>query len=316
MKIVFLDSLTLGKDIDLSAFEKFGDVDIYDTTLPEDIPARISACDVIITNKVKLGEKQLSSAEKLKLICVCATGYDNIDIEYAKQRGIGVCNVIGYSTDSVAQVTVGSVLALYNSVFEYRDFVCDGSYTASGVANRLIPAYRELSGKVWGVVGCGNIGKKVADIAKAFGCHVIVNKRTRTDEYECTDIDDLCRRSDIITLHVPLNGSTKNLIDGERIAEMKQGVILVNMARGAVTDEGEIAKAVMNGKLGGFASDVYAAEPFPSDHPFSSICKMKNVCLTPHMAWGAYEARVRLCTEVEKNIIAYFDGKMRNRVDI
>lgn len=314
MKIVFLDALTLGKDIDLSAFEKFGDVDIYDTTLPEDIPARISDCDVIVTNKIKLGEKQLSGAERLKLICVCATGYDNIDIEYAKQWGIGVCNVIGYSTDSVAQITVGSVLALYNSIFEYRDFVCDGSYTASGVANRLVPVYRELSGKVWGVVGCGNIGKKVAEIAKAFGCHVIVSKRTETDE--CTDIDTLCRRSDIITIHVPLNGSTKNLINGKRIAEMKQGVILVNMARGAVTDESEIAKAVINGKLGGFASDVYTAEPFPADHPFSSICKMKNVCLTPHMAWGAYEARVRLCAEVEKNIIAYFDGKMRNRVDI
>lgn len=316
MKIVFLDALTLGADIDLSGFKKFGELQIYETTPVEKVAERVSDCDVVVTNKMKLAQHNLSSAENLKLICVTATGFDNIDIEYAKQRGIGVCNVVGYSTNSVAQLTVTCALSLYNSLFSYCEYVSSGDYTKSGVANVLTPVYHEIEGKTWGIIGFGNIGQRVGRIAEALGCRLLVNKRTRIDGYECVDIDELCERSDIITIHTPLNEKTRSLIDENRISKMKDGVVIVNMARGAVTDERAIAAAVKSGKIGGFASDVYSAEPFPKEHPFDEIKGRKNVCLTPHMAWGAYEARVRLCDEIMLNIESYLSGNKRNRVDL
>ena len=316
MKIVFLDALTLGEDIDLSGFERFGEVKIYGSTPVERVAERVCDCDVVVTNKMKLGEHNLSLAKDLKLICVTATGFDNIDVAYAKQRGIGVCNVVGYSTNSVAQLTVACALSLYGSLFSYRDYVSSGAYSESGVANALTPVYREIEGKTWGIIGFGNIGQRVGKVAEALGCKLLVNKQTKMDGYECVDIDELCERSDIISIHTPLNEKTRSLINEERINKMKNGVILVNMARGAVTDERAIAEAVKAGKIGGFACDVYSAEPFPKDHPFYEVKSRENVCLTPHMAWGAYEARVRVCDEVAQNIEAYFAGKIRNRVDL
>lgn len=315
MKIVFLDALTLGEDIDLSSFSEIGEVAIYPTTPPELICERVKDSNVVVTNKLKLGKENLCGAKDLELICVTATGFDNIDLEYARSRSIGVCNVVGYSTDSVAQITVASVLALYNSLFDYRRYVSDGSYTESGVANVLTPVYHELEGKIWGIVGFGNIGKRVGRIAEALGCKLLVNKRSSDAEYECVDIDTLCERSDIITVHAPLNDGTREMINAQRINKMKKGVILVNMARGAVTDEKAVADAVKQGRIGGFASDVYSVEPFSREHPFHEIKDRSNVCLTPHMAWGAYEARVRLCDEVKKNIESYLRGEERNRVD-
>lgn len=315
MKIVFLDALTLGEDIDLSSFEEIGETVVYPTTPPELVSERVRDCNVVVTNKMKLGRENLSAADKLELICVTATGFDNIDVEYARSRSIGVCNVVGYSTDSVAQITVAAVLALCNSLFDYRAYVADGSYTESGVANVLTPVYHELEGKTWGIVGFGNIGKRVGRIAEALGCKLLVNKRSPEAEYECVDIDTLCERSDVITVHAPLNDSTRGLINAERIKKMKRGVILVNMARGAVTDEAAIAEAVKEGRIAGFASDVYSTEPFSREHPFYEIKDRRNVCLTPHMAWGAYEARVRLCEEVKANIESYLRGEERNRVD-
>ena len=316
MKIVFLDALTLGEDIDLSGFEKFGEVEIYGGTPAELVAERVSDCDVVVTNKMKLGENNLSQAKDLKLICVTATGFDNIDLAYARQRGIGVCNVVGYSTNSVAQLTVACALSLYGSLFSYRDYVSSGAYSESGVANALTPVYREIEGKTWGIIGFGNIGQRVGRVAEALGCKLLVNKQTKLDGYECVGIDELCERADIISIHTPLNESTRALINSDRINKMKNGVVLVNMARGAVTDECAIAEAVKEGKIGGFACDVYSAEPFPKSHPFYEIKDRQNVCLTPHMAWGAYEARVRVCDEVALNIEAYFSGEKRNRVDL
>lgn len=315
MKIVFLDALTLGEDVDLSRFSELGETVIYPTTPIDAVSERVKDCNVIVTNKMKLGADNLSEAESLELICVTATGYDNIDLEFARERGIGVCNVVGYSTNSVAQITVASVLSLCTSMLEYRSYVADGRYTKSGVANVLTPVYHELEGKTWGIVGFGNIGKRVGRIAEALGCKLLVNKREAIDGYECVDIDSLCERSDIITVHTPLNDATRGLINAERINKMKDGVVIVNMARGAVTDERAIADFVKNGKIGGFASDVYSTEPFGEEHPFYEIKDKPNVCLTPHMAWGAYEARVRLCDEVWQNIESYLLGGSRNRVE-
>lgn len=316
MKIVFLDALTLGDDIDLSGFSDLGEVEIYGTSNEEEIIARSADADVLITNKLKLNKYNLSGAAKLKLICVTATGFDNIDVSYAKDQGIGVCNVVGYSTSSVAQLTAGFALSLINKQTQYRRSVASGEYSSRGVANILTPTYHELEGKTWGIVGFGNIGKRVACIAEALGCRVIVNKRVPEAGVECVDIDALCRESDIISVHTPLNEGTRGLISRERIALMRDGAILINVARGAVCDESAVAQAVKDGKLGGFACDVYSAEPFGESHPYANIKELDNVILTPHMAWGAYEARVRLCEEVKKNISAYFSGEIRNRVDL
>ena len=316
MKIVFLDALTLGKDIDLSGFSELGEVVIYGGSSNAEVIERTRDCDVVVTNKLKLNESNLSLAHNLKLICVTATGFDNIDVNYAKSRGIGVCNVVGYSTSNVAQITVGMVLDLINRTDDYRASVKSGEYSARGVANVLSPTYHEIEGKTWGIVGFGNIGRRVARIADALGCRVLVNKREAISDFECVDIDTLCKECDIITLHTPLNDGTRGLISSERIAAMKEGVILVNVARGAVVDENAVANAFKIGKLGGFGCDVYSAEPFGKDHPYYEIKDMDNVILTPHMAWGSYEARLRLCNEVKENIIAFFKGDIKNRIDL
>lgn len=315
MKIVFLDALTLGADIDLSHFAELGELEIYPSSTDEEIRERTRDCDVAITNKLKLNGTNLENANNLKLICVTATGFDNIDVEYARKRGIGVCNVVGYSTSNVAQISASMVLSLISKTAEYRESVASGAYSACGVANILEPTYHEIEGLTWGIVGFGNIGRRVARVAEALGCKVFVNKREPISDYECVDIDTLCRESDIITLHTPLNEQTRELINAERIALMKDGVILVNVARGAVTDERAVADAIKRGKISGFGCDVYSTEPFSESHPFYEIKDYKSVILTPHMAWGSYEARVRLVGEVKKNIIANFLGEKRNRID-
>ena len=314
MKITVLDAATLGSDLDLSLFSTVGTPTIYDFSTASDIPERISDADVVVTNKMKLNRSNLSGAKNLKLICVTATGYDNIDIEYCKKAGIQVSNIVGYSTNSVAQVTVATVLELATHIREYNAFVTSGKYTEAGLANRVSPVFSELNGKTWGIVGLGNIGKKVASVAEAFGCRVIAFKRKPEEDYECVDLDTLCRESDIISLHLPLNDTTRSLIGKRELDMMKSNVILYNAARGAVTDEAAVADALMSRKIGAFGTDVYSFEPFPSDHPFNKIMALSNVCLTPHMAWASYEARCLCVEEVVKNIDAYSHGIKRNAI--
>lgn len=315
MKITLLDAATLGDDLDLNKISELGETEIFDITEANDVAGRIKDTDVIMLNKVKLGEHNLKDAKKLRLICVAATGYDNIDIEYCKKKGITVCNVIGYSTDSVAQTTVASVLEMATHVREYSRYVSSGEYTFSGKANKVTPVYHELSGKTWGIVGYGNIGKKVGEIAKAFGCRVVVNKRTFDPNAECLALEELCRISDIITIHTPLTSETRGLIGVDMISRMKKDVIIYNAARGAVTDEEAIASAVMDGRIGSFGTDVYSVEPFDETHPMFKIKDMPNVCLTPHMAWGSYEARCRVLDEMIQNIRAYYSGNPRNALN-
>lgn len=314
MKISVLDAATLGGDIEFSCFEALGEVEVYDMTKPEQVAERMKDCDVVIVNKIKLNETNLDNASKLKLICVAATGYDNIDINYCRGKGIAVCNVVGYSTHCVAQVTVAMVLSLVNHLTEYDRYVSDGSYTASGVNNCLIPVYHELCGKTWGIVGAGNIGGQVAKAAQAFGCNVIVYKRTKSDKYNCVDLDTLLKNSDVVSIHLPLNDDTRKIISAEKIALMKSDAIIVNVARGDVWDEEAVADAVMSGKIGALGCDVYSAEPMSAQHPFNKIMHLDNVCLTPHMAWGGYESRVRCMKEIVNNIRCFFDGVNHNRI--
>ena len=316
MKITVLDAKTLGDDLDLSPLNEVGETEIYENTAPALVAERIADSEVVIINKVKLNGANLCGAKKLRLICIAATGYDNIDVAYCRENGIAVCNVVGYSTDSVAQITVATVLSLACHLKEHTESVSSGEYTASGIANKLTPVYHELAGKTWGIIGYGNIGRKVGDIARALGCKVIANRRSTTDENECVSLDTLCKKSDIITIHTPLNDSTRGLINKEKIALMKSDVIIVNTARGAVTDEAELALAVKEGRIGALGSDVYSVEPFGEDHPFYAIKELPNVCLTPHMAWGAYEARKRCLDDIVKNIKAFCGGEIRSRVDL
>ncbi|MBR5539596.1 MAG: hydroxyacid dehydrogenase [Clostridia bacterium] len=316
MKILLLDSATLGEGLDYSDLEAFGEIISYTHTAPEEAAERIGDADVVIINKFKITEAALENAKSLKLICVFATGYDNVDVEACKSRGIAVCNVKGYSTHSVAQLTVLLALSLMNRISEYTDFVTSGGYSAGNAANYLEPVYRELYGKTWGIIGAGAIGGQVAKVAEAFGCKVIAYKRTPSEEFECVPLETLLRKSDIVSLHTPLNDGTRGLIGEKELDIMKNDAILVNVARGAVTDEVAVAKAITEKKIGGFATDVYSVEPFPKEHPFFAIRDYKNVILTPHMAWGAIEARKRCLDEIVMNIKSFLNGEKRNRVDL
>lgn len=316
MKIVVLDAKTLGDDISLSELKQFGDCTVYPSTVSDEVAPRIAECDVVILNKIKLNETNLSEAKNLKLICVTATGYDNIDVEYCKSKGIAVCNVVGYSSHSVAQVTVSMALSLFTHLGEYNDFVKSGEYSKSGIANKLTPVYREIHGKTWGIIGYGNIGREVGDIAKALGCKIIVNKRTPILDVPCVDIKTICKDADIISIHTPLSNDTKKLIGEKELDCMKKDVVLINAARGMVIDEEVVAKAVSEGRIGAFGTDVYSKEPFEISHPFYAIKDLPNVLLTPHMAWGAKEARERCIDEIVVNIKDFLNGGTRNRVDI
>lgn len=317
MDLAILDAATLNDDLDLSILNEFGTVHRYDLTVtPEELAAHSAGCEVLILNKVKINPFTFPNTGKVRLICVTATGVDNVDVDYCRSRGIAVCNVVGYSTDSVAQLTVAMALSLVNRLPAYKRYVDRGTYTKRGMPNHLNPPFHEMRGMTWGILGYGNIGARVAAVAEALGCRVLVCKRTPLADREVTDVDTLCEQADILSIHVPLTEETRGIINRERLARMKKDAILINVARGAVTDEQAVAEAVLNGQLGGLGVDVYSTEPFPLDHPFQDILGMDNVCLTPHMAWGAYEARVRCLEEVAANIRAFLAGQQRSRVDV
>ncbi len=313
MKIAVLDAATLGQDIDLTPLRTLGETAEYPTTAPSEVSGRIADADVVVVNKIKLNRENLPGSG-VKLICVAATGYDGIDTEYCAAHGIALCNVPGYSTDSVAQLTLAMVLSLATKLPQYHRYVADGEYTASGIANHLQPIYHEISSLTWGVVGGGGIGNKVARVAEAMGCHVLMCRRKTDPHFPTVDLDTLCRESDIITLHTPLDDTTRGMISSHRIASMKNGVILVNVARGAVTDEQAVAQGVESGKIGGLGVDVYSVEPFGTDHPFTRILGRENVCFTPHMAWGSAEARNRCISEIGENIKDFYGNGRRNRI--
>lgn len=315
MKITVLDRATLGEGLAFEELERFGEVEFFDKTGEKAVAQRIEKSDIVIINKIKMNEQNLKYAKNLKLICVFATGFDNVDTEYCRENGIAVCNVCGYSTDSVAQLTAAIVLELVNKMSEFTEYVKNGEYTKSGLQNYLKPQFCELSGKTWGIVGCGSIGSRVAEIAAAFGCRVIVNKRMPHKLYQNATIEEICTESDIISIHTPLTDKTRGLISREMIAKMKKTAVLVNVARGAVTDEAALAEAIKQGKIGGLGADVYSVEPFSEEHPFYEIMNRRNVCLTPHIAWAALEARQRCLAEIILNIDAFLKGEKRNRVE-
>lgn len=313
MKIVVLDALAMGRDLDFTPLSNLGELTVHPATAPEEVLSHAQGAEVLVLNKVKLNSTNLPELNSLKLICLTATGYDNVDVSCCRERGIGVANVRGYSTDSVAQLTLACALSLYTHLPAYRTHVTSGAYSAGTSPNCLEPTYHEIAGKTWGIVGLGNVGLRVAHVAEALGCRVIAYTRTPKPDYPCVGLDELCASSDIISLHTPLTEQTCGLIGAREIALMRKGTLLINEARGAVVDEAAVAQAVLRGQIS-FASDVYSSEPFSPDHPFYAILGCENVCLTPHMAWGAYEARVRCLGEVAENIRAYAAGESRSRI--
>ena len=315
MKIVVLDAATLGGDLDLSPLYELGEVLAYPGTSAEELSERIVDADVIVSNKLKLNRGNLGTAQNLKLICVCATGFDCIDVEYCREKGVGLCNVPGYSTESVSQLTLTMALALIGHLGEYRRHVHTGAYTHGGVANCLTPIWHEIAGKTWGVIGGGNIGQRVAGLAEAFGCKVLMCRRKEDPKYETVDVDTLCKNADIISVHTPLNEETRGLVGEKQIALMKKDAIFINVARGLVADEEALTRAIEEDRLGGLGVDVFSVEPFGVDHPYTRILDRDNVILTPHTAWGASETRNRCLRIVADNIRIWQNGGRQNRVD-
>lgn len=314
MKIKILDRKAIGFDTPLEMLSELGELTVYDNTSKEELLARCYDADVLVFNKVKIDREIIENSKSLKLICVFATGYDNIDINAAKEHGVAVCNVPGYSTESVTLYTLATVTALATKLFEYRDYVARGEYSKSDSANKLSPVYHEIAGKTWGIIGYGNIGKSVAKVAEALGARVLLNKRTPQGLPGEVDIDTLCKESDIISVHCPLNDGTRGIINEKRLSLMKRDVILVNEARGAVLDEAAVAAFVKEGKIGGFGCDVYSSEPFRENHPYYDIKNLPNVILTPHAAWASYEARERCVKTICENIKSYLNGERNNRI--
>lgn len=317
-KIVILDGKTLG-ELDFTKLEKFGEVSYYDTTNSEDVVERIKDANIVLTNKVVLNENNLKEAKNLELICETATGFNNIDIVYAKNNNIAVTNVAGYSTNTVAQHTFATVLSLYDKLSYYDNYVKSGDYAKSGLFTNVSKPFYELEGKTWGIIGFGAIGKRVAKIAEAFGVNVIyysTSGKNSNSEYKRVSFDELLAESDIISIHAPLNKDTQGLINYDAIKKMKKSAILVNMGRGPIVVDADLAKAIDEELIAGAALDVFEVEPIKEDNPLTSIKNKENLVLTPHIAWASVEARARLFEEVIKNIKAFYNGEIRGRVEL
>ncbi|ACO03240.1 MAG TPA: D-2-hydroxyacid dehydrogenase [Persephonella sp.] len=319
MKIVFLDAKTVGDDIDLSVFEAFGDFIAYPTTKGSEVFDRVYDADIIITNKVIIDREVIDYARDLKLICVAATGTNNVDILYAKEKGIAVTNVAGYSTESVVQHTFAMLFYILEQLRYYDDYVKSGQYAESDIFTHLGRPFSEINGKRWGIIGLGTIGRRVGQVAESFGCDVIYHSTSgvkREERYREYPLDELLKTSDIVSIHAPLNEKTRNLITYDKISLMKPSAILLNLGRGGIVNEEDLARALDEGLISGAGLDVLEKEPIDPYSPLLSIKNRDRLLITPHIAWTSIEARKRLIQEIAENIRAFLNGKERNRVDL
>lgn len=297
MKIVFLDRKTIGEDIDITKFEKFGEVITYDFSTPDEVPERVEDADIIILNKVRIDEPAIGNAKKLKLVCVTATGTNNLDKVYLDKRGIAWRNVAGYSTEAVAQHTFAMLFYLFEHLSYYDGYVKSEKYVGDRLFTHFNMHFNELSGKTYGIIGLGNIGKRVADIAKCFGCNVIyysTSGKNHCDEYKEVDFDTLLSTSDIISIHAPLTAETEGLINADALKKMKHTAILVNVGRGPIVVEKDLADALNKNCIAGAGLDVLSVEPMDANNPLKNIKDSNKLLITPHIAWAAVEARTRL----------------------
>lgn len=319
MKILILDAATFGEDIDISKFNELGEVTVYAKSTKKEALERLEAVnpDAVITNKVVIGNDEMQAAPNLKIILEAATGYNNIDIECARTLRIKVANVAGYSTMSVVQHTFALFFYLYEKMRYYDDYVKSGEYSKSTIFTNFSNVFGELAGKTWGIVGLGHIGSRVADAARAFGCKVVyysASGNTYDTEYEKVDLDTLLKESDIISIHAPLNQYTKALFNYENLKKMKKSAYLINVGRGPIVNDADLAKALNEGEIAGAGLDVLTTEPMPADNPLLAIKDSNKLVITPHNAWATYEARVRLLDEIYNNLNSFINGEERNLV--
>lgn len=313
--IVFLDCETLGQDVDVNKLQSFGRVTILQSIDDKEIKEQIKEATIVITNKKYLGKEQLEQATQLELICVTATGFNNIDIEYCHQNNITVCNVKGYSTNSVVQHTFALLLDLYNKNHYYHQYIDSGNYSSSSMFTHFANTFHELAGKTWGIVGMGDIGRSVATIASAFGCHVqyySTSGKNTGQSYPQVDFETLLATSDIISVHAPLNDQTKYLFNQQAFEKMKETAYLINVGRGPIICETDLAKAIKEGQIAGAGLDVFEKEPFFKDSPLLDIKDPTKLIMTPHIAWATVEARNRVIDEVCLNIESFIRGVKRN----
>lgn len=297
MKIVFLDAKTIGDDIDLSGYKELGEVVTYDFSTTEEARERTKDADVIVLNKVEINETSIGEAAHLKLVCVTATGTNNLDKEYLAKRNIPWRNVAGYSTETVAQHTFALLFYLMEKLRYYDDYVKSERYVEDVSFTHFDHVFHELSGKTWGIIGLGAIGRRVADIAKLFGCHVIyysTSGKNDQRDYERVSFDELLRTSDIVSVHAPLTPETNGLMNAEAFGKMKPEAIFLNLGRGPIVVEQDLADALKHGQIAAAGLDVLCKEPMAADNPLKEIKDSERLLITPHIAWASIEARTRL----------------------
>ena len=303
MKIILLDALTFG-ETDLSGFEQFGDVKVYQTTSADEVESRIADANVIVTNKVVITKAHISNNKALKLICVAATGMNNVDLKSAKENGVMVKNVAGYSTDSVIQHTFSMLFYLIGHSRYYDESVKDGSYSRSKIFTDVSKPFFEVKDKKWGIIGLGSIGRGVAQIANVFGadvCYFSTSGKNTNNEYKSVSLDELLKSCDIISIHAPLNEQTNNLLDYEQLSMCKDGAVVLNLGRGGIINEDAVAK-IIDEKDISFGLDVLTKEPMIENHPLLSVKNKDNLYVSPHIAWTSIEARDTLIASVIENI--------------
>lgn len=309
MKIMFADRSSIGRDLDLSEFDALGEVDIYEYSMPEELRERIRDADVLIVNKTPVCEKSVGTAERLKLVCVTGTGTNHLDREYLDARGIAWRNVAGYSTESVAQHTFALLFYLWEHLRYYDDYVRDGRYAGDSAFTHFSSSFHELSGKTWGILGLGAIGRRVAEIASAFGCDVryySASGKNHTDDWKEVGFDELLSGSDILSIHAPLNEYTEGIIDMQALGKMKKSAVLLNLGRGRIIVEEDLRRALDEGRIAGAGLDVLSAEPMSPDSPFFGYENNGRLFITPHIAWAALEARTRLMKIIAGQIRDFF----------
>lgn len=297
MKIVFLDAKSVGEDMDLLKYNELGEFVTYDFSTQEQIPERIAEADVLITNKCLINEQSIGSAQNLKLVCVTATGTNNLDKDYLTKRNIAWRNVAGYSTESVAQHTFAMLFYLLEKLSYYDAYVKEGKYANDTSFTHFAERFHEINGRTWGIIGLGAIGRRVADIAKMFGANVIYYSTTgknNQDGYTRVDFDTLLQTSDIVSVHAPLTPETENLMNKEAFLKMKETAIFLNVGRGAIVVEQDLADALENKTIAAAGLDVLCAEPMSPNSPFLPIKDSKRLLITPHIAWASVEARNNL----------------------
>ena len=304
MKIVFLDAATMG-DVSFEPIASLGEFTTYASSTPEQARERVKDVEVLIINKVIVDRQLIDSAPQLKLICISATGVNNIDVEYAASKGIPVRNVAGYSTDSVAQSTFMHILSLIGGAPYFDRSVKSGDYSRSGMFTDPNWNWSELTGKTIGIIGLGNIGRKVATIAEAFGmkvCYFSTSGTGHCKDYPCLPLEELMAVSDIVSIHAPLNERTNGLIGEKELSMMKPSAFMINMGRGGIVQEVALANAVDDGIIAGAGLDVFVVEPIPEDHPYLKMKHPERMSLAPHVAWASVEARTRLVGMIADNI--------------